>query len=261
MRAYADNGCTLHWRQDGAPDGAPVIFANSLGTDLRLWEAVLPLLPPGLRIIRFDFPGHGLSDPMGRYSMAGLSDHIAGFLEDIDTAGGCFVGCSMGGMVGMGLAYDRPDLIGSLVLSNAAPRMGTPEKWDARMASIRADGMGAVADAVMAAWFSADFRRDPQFPLWRTMFTRSDPGGYLAACAAIRDADLRAQIGQIAVPTLVIGGSEDGASPPDQLRATAAAIPGARYHEIPGVGHLPAVEAPKTFANTLSAFLQETGHV
>lgn len=261
MRIFSDNGLALHWREEGDPKGAPLVFANSLGTDLRLWDAVLPLLPKGLRIIRFDFPGHGLSDRIDGYEMDTLADHIAGFLEKIGARDTCFVGCSMGGMVGMSLAWSRPDLIRALVLSNSAPQMGTAEKWQARMEAIRANGMASVADAVMAAWFSPAFHQNPQFPLWRNMFTRTDSAGYLAACAAIRDADLSARVGQITAPTLVIGGSMDGSSPPEQVRATAAAIPGARYHEIEGAGHLPAIEAPVELARALTGFLKETSHV
>lgn len=261
MRVFHGTGPALHWREDGDPDGAPLVFANSLGTDLRLWDRVLPLLPPGLRIIRFDCPGHGLSGTAEDYSMETLIGWVAELLDELGVQGACFTGCSMGGMVGMGLASHRPDRVRALVLSNAAPQMGTAEKWDARMDAIRSGGMERVADAVMAAWFSAAFRADPLFPLWRTMFTRTEPKGYLAACAAIRDADLGAPAAQIRIPTLVIGGSEDGASPPAQLRATADMIPTARYHEIGGAGHLPAVETPHAFATELTAFLKETAHV
>lgn len=261
MRIYSDNDLALHWREDGDPEGAPVVFANSLGTDLRLWDAVLPLLPQGLRIIRFDFPGHGLSPTPEGYSMGTLTGWVAEFLGGIGAQGACFVGCSMGGMVGMGLASHRSDLIRALVLSNSAAQMGSPEKWDARIESIRAGGMDSVADAVMDAWFSPAFHQDPQFPLWRTMFTRTDRAGYIGACEAICDADLSARVGQITQPTLVIGGSEDGSSPPEQVRATAKAIPGACYHEIEGAGHLPAVEAPGELARELTGFLKETSHV
>lgn len=77
MRALHANGVTLHVSVDGPDDGAPVVFANSLGTDLRLWDAVLPLLPPGLRLIRYDKRGHGLSDSAGETLANHAADAIA----------------------------------------------------------------------------------------------------------------------------------------------------------------------------------------
>ena len=102
----------LHYRIDGNPSGAPIVFANSLGTDLRLWDPVLPHLPEGLRIIRFDKRGHGLSScPPGPYSMGALVRDTEKLLDLLEVKDAMFVGLSIGGMIAQGLAVKRLDLV------------------------------------------------------------------------------------------------------------------------------------------------------
>lgn len=262
MRALAANGITLHLAETGDARGPAVVFANSLGTDLRLWDALLPLLPPGLRVIRFDLRGHGLSDcPDGPYGMEDLTADAAGLIDALSCGPVVLVGLSIGGMIGQMLAATRPDLVRALVLSNTAPRMGTPEMWAARSAAIRAGGLAAMQDAILDRWFGPAFRHRPEARLWGAMLTRTPVAGYLGCCAAIARADLTAATAALRLPTLVIGGAEDGASPPETVRAMAAAIPGATCHIIPGAGHLPCVEDPAAYAAVLGPFLKEHANV
>ncbi|PIV75749.1 MAG: 3-oxoadipate enol-lactonase [Rhodobacteraceae bacterium CG17_big_fil_post_rev_8_21_14_2_50_65_11] len=262
MRMIAANGVGLHWREDGDPAGRPVVFANSLGTDLRLWEAVLPLLPKGLRLIRYDMRGHGLSDcPTAAYAMADLVDDAEALLDGLGITDCVFAGLSIGGMVAQGLAARRPDLIRALVLSNSAAKMGDAALWQARIDAIKAGGLEVMADAVMERWFSPAFRARPELALWRNMLTRTPVTGYLGCCHAIAGADLAASTRALTLPTLALAGGEDGASPPDLVRATAAMIPGSRFAVIEGAGHLPCVEAPGPYAALLDTFLKETAHV
>lgn len=245
----------MHYRIDGPEDGLPVVFANSLGTDLRLWDAVLPLLP-GIRAIRYDKRGHGLSDSGGPVSIADLAEDAAAL---IGATGGpaVFVGLSIGGMIGQALAARRPELLRALVLSNTAPRMGAPEIWAARIAAIRAGGVASIADAVMERWFAPPFRATPALHPWRNMLARCDAQGYIAACEAIAAADLTEGTAGLRLPVLVIAGDQDGSSPPDLVRGTADLIPGADFHVIPGAGHLPCVETPAAWAALLAPFLQD----
>lgn len=246
----------LHYRTDGPADEPVVVFANSLGTDLRLWDAVLPLLP-GIRALRFDKPGHGLSDTRADLSIAALAEDAIALIESQAEGPVIFVGLSIGGMIGQELAARRPDLLRGLVLSNTAAKMGTAEAWNARIAAVQAGGIAGIADAVMERWFAPAFRATPALALWRNMLVRTPTDGYVAACAAIAAADLSVGTAGLRLPTLVIAGAEDGASPPDLVAATAALIPGAAFHTIPGAGHLPPVEAPEAFAALLTAFLKD----
>ncbi|MCX8955287.1 alpha/beta fold hydrolase, partial [Ruegeria sp. NA] len=189
MQIAALDNIHLHWREDGDPDGTPVVFANSLGTDLRLWDKVVPLLPKGLRLIRFDLRGHGLSEcPQALYSMAELADDAEALLDHIGVRDTVFVGLSIGGMIGQALASRRPDQIRALVLSNTATKMGTAQMWHDRMGAIRSSGIEPVADAILDRWFAAGFRATDNVLLWRNMLVRTPVSGYLGCCNAIADA-------------------------------------------------------------------------
>lgn len=258
MRAVHTNGVTLHVHAAGDPNGAPVVFANSLGTDLRLWDALIPHLPTGLRLIRFDTRGHGLSDcPDGPYTMDDLTADAEGLIAALALGPVTFVGLSIGGMIGQSLAALRPDLVRALVLSNTAAKMGDPASWNARVAAIKANGLGSLESAILDRWFGPGFRATPAARLWGAMLSRTPEAGYIACCAAIAGVDLTETTRALRVPTLAIAGSHDGASPPDLVAATAALIPGANFHVIDGAGHLPCVENPAALAAILNPFLKE----
>ncbi|WP_108482401.1 3-oxoadipate enol-lactonase [Oceaniglobus ichthyenteri] len=262
MRAISANGVTLHVQTGGNPAGAPVLFANSLGTDLRLWDALIALLPPDLRLIRYDMRGHGLSGcPDGPYTMDDLTADAEALIETLELGAVTFVGLSIGGMVGQSLAARRPDLVRALVLSNTAARMGDAASWDARIAAITADGLASMADAILDRWFAPRFRATPEADLWGAMLARTPQTGYLGCCAAIANADLTDATQALRLPTLAIAGSDDGASPADLVAATAALVPGAAFHVIDGTGHLPCVEDPAAYAAILTPFLKEHANV
>lgn len=257
MQALSRPFGQLHHRSDGPADGPPVLFANSLGTDLRLWDTVLPLLPPHLRLIRYDKRGHGLSATGGGTR---IEDHAAdaiALIEAVATRPVVFVGLSIGGLIAQTVASLRPDLVRALVLSNTAARLGTAESWAARISAIREGGMEAIADALMDRWFAPAFRATPDCGLWRAMLARTPPEGYIAACEALATADQSTATAALRLPALVIAGADDGASPPALVRATAALIPGATFREIPGAGHLPCVETPALWAALAIPFLTE----
>jgi 3-oxoadipate enol-lactonase len=257
MQALSRPFGAIHVQFEG-PEGAPaVIFANSLGTDLRLWDQVLPLLPQNLRYIRYDKRGHGLSsvDAGSRDIADHVSDAIA-VIEAFAQGPVVFVGLSIGGLIAQGVAATRPDLLRATVLSNTAAKLGTADSWQARIAAVQAGGCAAIADGVMGRWFGPDFLASAELPLWRTMLARTSSVGYIAACHALAGADQRAQTARLILPTLAISGELDGASPPEVVKETADLIAGAQYHCIPKAGHLPCVEAPAAWAAQVSPFLK-----
>ncbi|WP_417472844.1 3-oxoadipate enol-lactonase [Leisingera sp.] len=252
----------LHYRIDGDPDGAPIVFANSLGTDLRVWDAVVARLPRGLRIIRYDKRGHGLSScPPGPYSMGALVRDAERLLDQLEVRDALFVGLSVGGMIGQGLAVKRLDIVRTLVLSNTAAKIGTPEMWQQRIAAVREQGIEALADSVMERWFARDFRAKPDLQLWRNMLVQQSREGYAGCCAAIAGTDFYTPTSGLRLPCLGIAGSEDGSTPADLVRETVDLIPGSQFHLIRRAGHIPCVEQPDEYADRLSAFLKETGHI
>lgn len=255
---------SLHVRVEGPADGSPVIFSNSLGTDFRIWNRVLPMLPRGLRVIRYDKRGHGLSDvAQGEW---GMGDHVADAATVMDWAGAkdaVIVGLSVGGMIAQGLAAERPDLIRGMVLCDTGAKIGNPDMWADRITALRADGLDAMGDVVMERWFSRAFRRDKaaELAIWRNMLVRTPLEGYINVCAAIADTDLKESTARLRLPTMALGGDEDGSTPPDLVRETAEMIPGSTFHVINGAGHLPCIEKPVETAKLITEFLKGIGHV
>jgi 3-oxoadipate enol-lactonase len=251
----------VHYHDQGPADGPAVVFANSLGTDLRLWDKVLPLMPSNLRLIRYDMRGHGLtSAPASPYTMGALVTDLERLMDHLKLKGAVVVGLSIGGMIAQGLAVKRLDLVRALVLSNTAARIGTPQMWEDRIAGVRAGGIEALADAVMDRWFSKSFRATPELHAWRAMLTRQPADGYMGCSAAIAGTDFFTTTASLRLPTLAIAGDQDGSTPPDLVRETADLIPGSRFHLIRGAGHLPCVEKPDDYAAALTGFLQDIGH-
>lgn len=254
------NDLVLHFEDEG-PAGAPaLVFINSLGTDLRIWDRMVAQLGTGQRILRHDLRGHGLSDtPPPPYA---LDDHVADLAALMDARGlksALVVGLSVGGLIAMALAGRRPDLVSSLVLADTAHKIGTREMWEARISAIRQGGMAAIAEAVVQRWFAAEFRanRPADFAGYRTMLCRTPAEGYAGTCAALRDADLTDAAGKLDLPVLCLVGAEDEATPPGLVRSLAALLPRSRFDMIPNAGHLPCVEQPDIMARHISAFAKE----
>ncbi|MBV1862827.1 MAG: 3-oxoadipate enol-lactonase [Rhodobacteraceae bacterium] len=264
MQMIGLNGITMHISDQGDPSGTPIVFSNSLGTDFRLWDQIVPLLPKGLRIIRYDMRGHGLTScPEGDYFMGDLVGDVAALLDHLQIRNCVFVGLSIGGMIAQGLAAERPDLLRAMVLSNTAAKIGTVEMWQERTAAVRAGGVSALAEPILERWFSSQFRSENKTELegWRNMLCRTPRNGYCGCSAAISETDLFDSTARLSLPTLGIAGSEDGSTPPDVVRETVELIAGARFHLIRQAGHLPCVEKPDEFAAVVTEFLQEVGHV
>ncbi|MFV2002678.1 MAG: 3-oxoadipate enol-lactonase [Paracoccaceae bacterium] len=262
MQILKHDGIALHYRDEGTASGPALVFSNSLGTDFRLWDKILPLLPAGLRIIRYDKRGHGLSGaPPPPYFMADLVGDAAALLDHLNVKDCVFVGISIGGMIAQGLAASRPELMCAMVLSNTGASIGTPKMWDERIDAVARNGIEALADPIMQRWFSPAFRQRDELAGWRNMLVRQTVPGYVGCCAAISGCDLSVSTAALTLPTLGIAGSEDGSTPPELVRKTTALVAGSRFHLVRGAGHLPCIEKPGEYAEVLSEFLKEVGHV
>src|SRR5690606_8350855 len=191
MQTIQANGAELHVAVSGPDTGPAVVFANSLGTDLRVWDALIPHLAPGLRLVRYDKRGHGLSEETpGPYSIETLADDAAALIAALGLGRVVFVGLSIGGLIGLSLAARHPGLLAGLVVSNSAARIGDAAMWNARIAAIRKDGLASIAAPTMERWFSPAFRAAGHDAVWARMLSRQPQGGYVACCQAIAGADL-----------------------------------------------------------------------
>lgn len=260
MDAARIDGVTLHYESTGPESAQALVFSNSLGTDLRIWDAVLPLLPEGLRVVRYDKRGHGLSDlPEQPWGMGDHVADLAGLLDHLGVSGAVVCGLSVGGMIAQGLAAERPDLVRSLILCDTGAKIGTPDLWDDRIEMTMTQGLGAMVDAVMERWFTPAFRdSDPTMALWRNMLTRTTAEGYAGTCRAIRDTDLLESTARLRLPCMGLSGDQDLATPPDLVRETAGLVPGSSFHLIPRAGHIPCVEQPRATADRINGFLATT---
>jgi len=257
MSYFDNNGARLHYELDGREDAPVLVLSNSLGTNLDMWEPQMPALLQHFRVLRHDARGHGSSDVTpGPYTIAQLGGDVLALMDHLGISRAHFCGLSMGGMIGMWLGAHHAGRIDRLVLCNTAAKIGTPDTWNPRIAKVDAEGMASVVDTVLDRWFTPGFRqRAPQqVAIVRDMLLETEPAGYGANCAAVRDMDLRADIASITVPTLVIAGTHDGSTPAADGRAVADAIPGARYVEL-DAAHLSNWEQTDQFTQALLGFL------
>ena len=260
-RIVTTNGAALHCQIDGPADGPVIVFSNSLGTDFRIWDAVVADLAQNYRVLRYDKRGHGLSDdPDSGWAMGELVGDVAALMDHFGLKDAAFVGLSVGGLIAQGLAAERSDLVRLMVLADTAARIGNDDMWNDRIAQVNADGLGAMADGILERWFAPNFHSDANFAMWRNMLVRTTDQGYARVSAAIRDTDLKVSTSRLSLPTLAIVGDRDGATPPDLVRETAELIDGALFEVIRGAGHLPCVEKPDVFTALLRGFFNENGH-
>lgn len=255
---------TVHYRLTGPADGPVIVLCNSLGTDFHIWDAFLAALPPGYRVLAYDKRGHGLSSvPAGPYSIAQLAADLVELADSLGIGRFALIGVSIGGMIGQRLALDHPDRLAGLVLCDTAPKVGDAAFWSDRMGRVAAGGMEAIADAVMLRWFPETLRpnRETELTGWRNLLLRSPADGYIATCAALRDADLSAEIAAINTPTLVLVGSDDQSTPVALVRALADGLPDARFEVVEAAGHLPMIDQPDKLARLVALYLEEVGHV
>ncbi|MHB2266134.1 3-oxoadipate enol-lactonase [Aliihoeflea sp. PC F10.4] len=255
------NGVVLHHDVSGPVDAPALVFANSLGTDFRIWDEVVARLGGRFRVVLYDKRGHGLSEATP--SPYALDDHVGDLSALLDYLGiekAALVGLSVGGLIAQGLAAKRPELVNALVLMDTAHKIGTADMWNQRIETVTTKGIAAMADAIMERWFTPSYRSpdNPDFTGYLAMLTRTPAEGYAGTCAALRDADLTQSTAALTVPTLCIVGDQDGSTPPDLVRSTADLITGSRFEIIQGAGHLPCIEKPDETARLLQDFFGAT---
>jgi 3-oxoadipate enol-lactonase/4-carboxymuconolactone decarboxylase len=251
------DGVRLYWRLDGAEDRPPLVLLNSIATDMALWDGVVPLLLPHFRLLRIDARGHGASDaPAGDYDLAMLAGDVAAVMDDAGLSRAAVAGVSLGGMVAMQLALDRPERVAALGLVCTSAEMDR-DIWRARVETVRQDGTAAIAEAAIGRFLAPSFaesHRAVAEGLMRAIVAQS-ADGYAGAAAAIRDMALLDRLSGIAVPTLVVTGDADISTPfsghGDRL---VDRIAGARHHGL-DCAHLAPVEAPAALASALISFL------
>ncbi len=251
------NRAQIHYALEGTVEKPTLVLSNSLGTDFSMWDPQIPELARTLCIVRSDTRGHGKSSVTpGPYSIEQLAQDVLALADSLRLDQFHFCGLSMGGMIGMWLAANAPQRLRKLVLCSTAAKIGNAEMWNARIDTVRKQGMKPVAAAAIDRWFTPAFRaKNPSVVanIQKAMESVS-PEGYISNCAAVRDFDFRQQLGGIHAPTLVISGAHDPATTPADGRFLADHIPSARYVEVNGA-HLSNIEDADRFTKEVSGFL------
>lgn len=253
------NGLKMHYELTGDQSLPVIVFSNSLGTNLRLWDAQAGNLS-GFRVLRYDSRGHGQTAVTpGEYTIEMLGRDVIDLLDFLNIPTATFCGLSLGGITGLWLGVHAPHRINKLVLANTAAKIGTADIWNQRIREVASDGIASIADGVLSRWLTEPFRKEhPDRAAWlKEMLLATSNAGYASACAAVRDVDLRAQVKQIKVPTHLIAGSADIVTPVADAKFLRDNIPGASLTVLPAA-HLSNVEAPDAFNRELRRFLAAT---
>jgi 3-oxoadipate enol-lactonase len=258
MKCFLSGDAYIHYEAtEIKPDRKTLVFVNSLGTDFRIWRDVVEHLSSAYNIVMHDKRGHGLSTlGIAPHKVETHAQDVAALLDMLKVKSVIAVGLSIGGLVVQSLYHLRPDLVSKLVISNSAVKIGTEQSWGQRIAAVQNSGIESLADTVMKMWFSPEFhQRAPEtLSLYRAMLARTYQAGYLACCEALRDADFTSQAAQINVPTLFIGGGNDGSTPPALVESSSHLVANSRFELIAGAAHIPCVEKPKEFTQLLRNF-------
>ena len=244
----------------GAATGLPVVLSHALGLDHGMWDGLAATLAPEHPVLRYDHRGQGASArPPGPYTLDALVDDAARLLREWGRGPVVFVGLSMGGMVGQGLAIRYPELVRGLVLANTTAHYPaeTQAGWQARIEAVQQGGLARIADTVLERYLHADFRREHPalVAALRAQLLRNDAAAYLATCDAIRNVDWAGRLGDIRCPTVVISGALDVGTPPAMGRAIADAVPGAQFELLADASHLSVAEQPARFESIVRALV------
>ncbi len=244
---------TLQYRFDGPEDAPVLILGPSLGTTWHMWDRQIPELTKQWRVFRFDLPGHGGAPAHPAASVTDLATRLLATLEGLGVHRFGYAGCALGGAVGIELALRHPERLASLALIAASPRFGTADEFRQRGVIVRTNGLDPIARSAPERWFTGGFAAaQPAITEWAVQMVRTtDPGCYIAACEALASFDVRAGLGSVGVPTLVLVGSEDQVTGPAEARTLVAGIPDARLAVVPGASHLVPVEQPAAVTDLL----------
>jgi 3-oxoadipate enol-lactonase len=252
----ASDGCAIHYRFEGEEDRPVVMLSNSLGSRLEMWEPQIASLTERYRVVLYDNRGHGRSDaPPGPYTLERIATDARELIAELDVGSVLWCGVSLGGMVGMWLAANAPQTLKRAVLANTSALIGPPDMWSQRIQVAETQGMELLAKVVVQRWVTAGFAAEhPDIAArMERMIAETPTQGYVATCMAIRDMDLRDSLSRIAVPVLVIAGSQDQSTPVAMGEQLVASIAGARFAIIEAA-HLSNVEQPEEFNRLVRNF-------
>ncbi len=255
---------TVNYELSGPADGPVVMLSHSLGSNLRMWDPQMAVLEATHRVLRYDTRGHGASDvPDGAYTLDELVSDAVALMDALGIQKAGFVGLSMGGMIGQGVALQHADRLERLGLCDTSAFM-PPEAQpivQERIDTARKEGLAGLADSTLARWFTPSYLKNkgPGVEMIRSIFLTSPLAGYIGCTEAIRRLNYIDALSRIRIPTLVMVGADDPGTPVAAARAIHERIPGSRLEVIPSASHLSNIEQAEVFNRHLVGFLSAAG--
>lgn len=254
------NRLSIHYTLDGPASGHVVTMSHSLAANLSMWDSQMAALMSRYRVLRYDTRGHGGTDvPDGPYSLEQLAEDVRSLLGALGIAETHFVGLSMGGMIGQTLALKHPGMLKSLVLCDTTSRIPAEAKptWDERIRVAETQGMEPLVEVTIERWLTEPFRAQRREGVERVrgMIRSTNPRGYVGCCHAIAALDLTDRLNAIRLPTLIIVGEEDPATPVAAARTIHDHIKGSELVVLKSAAHLSNMEQSEEFNRLLTAFL------
>ncbi|MER7892583.1 3-oxoadipate enol-lactonase [Micromonospora sp. NPDC094482] len=250
----------LHATVDGPPHAPVLMLGSSLGTTAAMWQPQVAALAERFRVVRYDHLGHGRSAvPPGPYTIEQLGRELLALMDDLRVSRAHHAGLSLGGMVAMWIAARAPERVDRLALLCTSASLGPVEAWQNRAVTVRTAGMEAIADAVVARWFTPALAaaRPEVVAAHRATLTATPATGYAACCEAIAAMDLRGDLPTVQAPTLVVAGADDPATPVRHARGIVERIPGSRLAVLNQAAHLANVEQPAQVSRLLSEHFEQ----
>ena len=252
------NGITINYRIDGA-EGAPwLVFSNSLATSLAMWDEQAAALKDSFRVLRYDQRGHGETEaPSGRYPFDTLLADALGLLDALSIEQAHFAGLSMGGATALGLAERHPERFDRIIVCDS-PCQSTPassQQWEERIAVAQRDGIEALVEPTVTRWFPPETvaKNPPHLDKVRAMIRATPVNGFIGCAAALADHDYATTVATVKSPVLFLVGEKDAPAP--AMRKLSEKLPGSRYVEIPGAGHISNMDRPAEFTKAIRDFL------
>ncbi len=246
------------------PDAPTVVLGHGLLFSGHMFEAQVERLRSTYRCVTIDWRGQGKTPATADgYDMETLFGDAAAVIESLDAGPVHYVGLSMGGFVGMRLAARRPELLRTLTLldTSADPEDPAMAKQDRLLSRVyRVVGIrplaGKVGKLMFGPTFLADPASKPAIERWKSGVAAVDRAGLVKAILGVVDRQpVSAELDTVSLPTLIVVGEDDAATPVARSEAIAAAIKGSTLHKVKDCGHSSTVEQPEILADLIEEFL------
>jgi 3-oxoadipate enol-lactonase len=254
------NGININYQVDG-PEGAPwIVLSNSLATNLAMWDQQAADLKAQYRVLRYDQRGHGTTDaPAGRYTFEQLIAVALALMDGLGIKKAHFGGLSMGGATALGFAQKHPDRLDRIIVCDT-PCQSTPtsaQQWEERIVVAQKQGMEALVEPTVGRWFPPAVieAKAPHVDKVRHMVRTTPVNGFIGCAAALANHDYASAVATVTRPVLFMAGEKDGVTP-TAMRKLSAALPGSRYVELPGAGHISNMDQPEGFTWAIADFLK-----